>query len=165
MSALSIVFWGYLFAVVVHIMEESLLGGSFVEKVKQHFWPEYDWRKFFWFNTGAVLLTFLSCLLYDTFGGHWVIFPLAWAVHYVCNGCFHIWWAVHYREYSPGLLTSTNYFALAHFLVQLGVVNGAIAGGDLTWGIGIGILMGLFTSFGTPIAGKIAARKRTRAAM
>jgi hypothetical protein len=28
-------------AYVIHVLDESLLGGSFVEKVQQHWWPEY----------------------------------------------------------------------------------------------------------------------------
>jgi hypothetical protein len=24
----------------------------------------------------------------------------------LCNGFWHVWWAVHFREYSPGLLSS-----------------------------------------------------------
>jgi hypothetical protein len=29
------------------VLDEPLLEGSFVEKVQQHWWPEYSWRKFF----------------------------------------------------------------------------------------------------------------------
>jgi hypothetical protein len=61
-------FWFMLVAYVVHIIDESLLGGSFVEKVREHWWPKYSWRKFFWFNTGYLLLMFASILLYDRIG-------------------------------------------------------------------------------------------------
>jgi hypothetical protein len=44
-------FWFMVAAYVVHVLDESLLGGSFVEKVQQHWWPQYSWTKFFWFNT------------------------------------------------------------------------------------------------------------------
>jgi len=31
---------------VVHFIDEPLLGGSVVEKVRLHWWPEYSWTKF-----------------------------------------------------------------------------------------------------------------------
>jgi len=52
MASLSLiwVFWSVVAAYVVHVIDESLLGGSFVERVREHRWPEYSWRKFFWFK-------------------------------------------------------------------------------------------------------------------
>jgi hypothetical protein len=50
------VFWAVVAAYVVHVIDESLLGGSFVEKVRAHWWPEYSWRKFAWFNAGYFAL-------------------------------------------------------------------------------------------------------------
>ena len=49
-------FWFMLGAYVIHVIDESLLGGSFVEKVQQIWWPQYSWRKFFWFNTGYFVI-------------------------------------------------------------------------------------------------------------
>ena len=49
-------FWLTVAAYVVHVIDESLLGGSFVEKVRQHWWLEYSWTKFFWFNAGPQAL-------------------------------------------------------------------------------------------------------------
>jgi hypothetical protein len=37
-------FWVMLAAYIIHILDESLPGGSFVEKVKTHWWPEYSWK-------------------------------------------------------------------------------------------------------------------------
>jgi hypothetical protein len=37
-------FWFMVAAYVIHVLDESLLGGSFVEKVRQHWWPQYSWR-------------------------------------------------------------------------------------------------------------------------
>src|SRR5580692_8349529 len=65
-------FWFMVAAYVVHVIDESLLGGSFVEKVQQHWWPQYSWTKFFWFNTGYFLVMILSVVLYDLLGGDWV---------------------------------------------------------------------------------------------
>ena len=40
-------FWFMVAAYVIHVIDESLLGGSFVVKVRQHWWPQYSWQKFF----------------------------------------------------------------------------------------------------------------------
>src|ERR1700691_3815756 len=52
---LVISFWFMIATYVIHILDESLLGGSFVEKIRQHWWPEYSWQKFFWFNAGVLV--------------------------------------------------------------------------------------------------------------
>jgi hypothetical protein len=36
-------FWFTVASYVVHCIDESLLGVSFVEKVRQPWWPEYSW--------------------------------------------------------------------------------------------------------------------------
>ena len=61
-------FWFMLAAYVVHIIDESLLGGSFVEKVQQHWWRQYSWRKFFWFNAAYLTMMTASIVLYDRIG-------------------------------------------------------------------------------------------------
>ena len=48
---------------VVHVIDESLMGGSFVEKVREHWWPEYCWTKFFWFNAGYFAIIALIVLM------------------------------------------------------------------------------------------------------
>jgi hypothetical protein len=70
-------FWFMVSAYVVHVIDESLLGGSFVEKVRQHWWPQYSWKKFFWFNTGYFVIMIASVVAYDLRGGSWLILPLA----------------------------------------------------------------------------------------
>jgi len=70
-------FWFTVAAYVVHCIDESLLGGSFVEKVRQHWWPEYSWTKFFWFNFAYFVVMVASVVLYDFRGNAWMILPLA----------------------------------------------------------------------------------------
>ena len=48
--------WFMVAAYVIHVLHESLLGGSFVEQVQQDWWPEYSWKKFSWFNTGYFVI-------------------------------------------------------------------------------------------------------------
>jgi hypothetical protein len=64
-------------AYVIHVLDESLLGGSFVEKVRQHWWPEYSSEKFFWFNAGYFAIMIVSVVAYDLRGGIWIVLPLA----------------------------------------------------------------------------------------
>src|ERR1700735_5540201 len=58
-------FWFMVAAYVIHVLDESLLGGRFVEKVRQHWWPEYSWTKFFWFNAAYFAIMIASVVLYD----------------------------------------------------------------------------------------------------
>jgi hypothetical protein len=111
-------FWFMVAAYVVHVLDESLLGGSFVEKVRQHWWPEYSWTKFFWFNSGYFAIMIASVVLYDLRGGGWIILPLAWSIERLCNGFWHLWWTIHFHEYSPGLLTSILIWMDSYFIVR-----------------------------------------------
>lgn len=43
---------------------------------------------------------------HDWMGGAWAILPLAWLIERRCNSFWHVWWAIHLREYSPGLVNS-----------------------------------------------------------
>lgn len=67
-------FWFMVAAYVIHVIDESLLGGSFVEKVRQHWWPEYSGTKFFWFNA-AFFAVMISVVMYDFHEGAWKILP------------------------------------------------------------------------------------------
>ena len=40
----------------------------------------------FWFNGGAVLAITGSNLLFDLFGGHWIILALLWAFGFALHG-------------------------------------------------------------------------------
>jgi Protein of unknown function with HXXEE motif len=109
-------FWFMLAAYVIHIIDESLLGGSFVVKVQQHWWPQYSWRKFFWFNTAYLLLMAASIVLYDRMGRTFLFLPLAWAIERFFNAIWHLWWTVHFKEYSPGLLTTLLIWMQVYFI-------------------------------------------------
>jgi hypothetical protein len=36
----------------------------------------------------------------------------------LCNGFWHVWWAVHFREYSPGLLSSILMWMNFYFILR-----------------------------------------------
>ena len=54
MVFLSLLFWALLAAYIVHILDETLLNGGFVQWIVDNFWPTYTMRMFFWFNAGAI---------------------------------------------------------------------------------------------------------------
>ena len=147
-------FWFMLAAYVVHIIDESLLGGSFVEKVQQHWWRQYSWRKFFWFNAAYLTMMTASIVLYDRIGSRLVFVPLGWAIERFFNAIWHLWWTVHFKEYSPGLLTSllilmeSYWIAFCRPAAQLLPLR-------LIWpGVVFGMLAAAFLSFYMPIVAK-----------
>jgi len=144
-------FWFTVAAYVNHVLDESLLGGSFVEKVQQHWWPEYSWTKFFWFNTGYFVIMIASVILYDLRGGDWVILPLAWAIERFCNGFWHVWWATRFREYSPGLLTSILMWMNAWFIVRYRPAGEPLSTRSLALAATIGLLATAFLFFYFPL--------------
>jgi Protein of unknown function with HXXEE motif len=143
-------FWFMVAAYVIHVLDESLLGGSFVEKVRQHWWPEYSWTRFFWFNTGYFTVMIASVVAYDLLGGSWVILPLAWSVERLCNGFWHVWWTIHFREYSPGLLTSMLMWMDSYFIVRYRPPD-VITAANFWPGALIGLLAAAFLSFYFPL--------------
>jgi hypothetical protein len=156
-------FWFMVAAYVIHVIDESLLGGSFVEKVREHWWPEYSWRKFFWFNAGYFVIMICSVVLYDLFNGSFVVLPLAWAIERTCNGFWHVWWAIRYREYSPGLLTSVLIWMDSYFILRYRPDSEAVSGMEWLAAAVIGLVAALFLAFFIPLVKGKAHRavKRT----
>ena len=137
-------FWMMIAAYVIHVIDESLLGGSFVEKVRTHWWPQYSWRKFFWFNGVYFVVMFASVVLFDTLGGHWVILPLAWVIERFCNSIWHVWWTIHFREYSPGLVSCVLIWIYTYFVVFYRTPEPFFTPADLWAALAIGLE---FTAF------------------
>ena len=153
-------FWFMVAAYVIHVIDESLLGGSFVEKVQQHWWPEYSWKKFFWFNTAYFVVMISSVILYDLLGGNWLILSLAWAIERFCNAAWHVWWAVRFREYSPGLVSSILIWMDSYFIVRYRPVDEPIASGILWPALSIGLLFATFLAFYIPLVKGKDMRKK-----
>jgi hypothetical protein len=144
-------FWFMVAAYVIHVLDESLLGGSFVEKVRQHWWPGYSWKKFFWFNTGYFVMMIASVVAYDLLGGAWLILPLAWSIERLCNGFWHLWWAIHFQEYSPGLLTSILIWMDFYFILRYRPPGQTIQPQVLLPALAIGLLAAPFLAFYIPL--------------
>lgn len=139
--------WGYVAAYVIHILEESVLGENFVEKVRNKYWPEYSWTKFFWFNTFLLLFNIVAIPLYEVFGGAWIIFPLSLACERVFNGGYHLSETIKYRTFSSGLLTSVLFWILAYFILRYAVLKGEILRSHVVISIIIGGLLTFFMFF------------------
>ena len=145
---LSICFWAVLAAYLIHIVDETLMGGGFVQKVREHWWPQYHSEMFFWFNAAVILIIIICISLYDLFGGHWIILPLLWtfgrAFHVIT---VHIWWSIRYREYSPGLVTGILFWILVYFIIRYGLRPGLIGRTDFIIGTIGGFAGALFLAF------------------
>lgn len=147
-------------AYIIHVIDESLLGGSFVEKVQEHWWPEYSWTKFFWFNAGYFAIMIASVVLYDFRRGSWLILPLAWAIERLCNSFWHVWWAVRFREYSPGLVSSILIWMDSYFIVRYWPAEENIAPRNLWSAVVIGLLAATFLAFYIPLIKGKAMREQ-----
>jgi hypothetical protein len=134
-------FWGIVAAYVIHILEESVLGEIFVDKVKNRFWPEYTWRKFFGFNALLMSLNIIAIILFIVIGGGWIIFPLALAFERIFNGFWHLIETIITRRYSSGLLSSILTWILGYFIIRFSFLKGEIPVLYFIIAIIIGIIM------------------------
>jgi hypothetical protein len=151
---ISFLFWGYVTAYVVHILEESVLRENFVEKVRNKYWQEYSWTKFFWFNTFLLLLNIVAILLYEVFGGAWIIFPLSLACERILNGGYHLFETIKYRTFSSGLLTSVLFWIPAYFILRYAILKGEILHSYVIISIIIGGILTFFMFFSLYLVSK-----------
>jgi hypothetical protein len=125
---ISLVFWAYVAAYVIHILDEAMLGETFVAMVRQNFWSAYEWKHFFGFNTLLMSLIIASIILYEIFGAAWIVLPLIFVFQMTTNGLWHLGATLITRRYSPGLLTSLLYWMLFYFVVRYSFLKGEISG-------------------------------------
>ncbi len=124
---ISFIFWSFVIAYVIHIIDESLMGETFVGMVRKQFWPRYQWKHFFGFNTLLLLLTIILIILFEVFKGLWIIPPLVLVFLYTTNGIWHLIATIITKKYSPGLATSIIYWILFYFLVRYSFIPGNIS--------------------------------------
>ena len=86
---INLIFWGFVCIYVLHILEESILPEVFVEKVKQRYFPDYNWKMFFWFNSFLLILNISAVIVFEEKAGAWIMFPLSLATERVYNGFYH----------------------------------------------------------------------------
>jgi len=150
---LSIVFWVFFAAYVVHILDETLLNGGFVRWIADNFWPTYHMRMFFWFNAAFIAAIAASNVLFDSLGGHWVILPLIFIAGFVTHVfTVHLYWTIRLNTYSPGLLTSLLYIVIFYLLVKYGLGDHLVTTTDLAIGTVMGVVtIGAFLTVGPTV--------------
>ena len=159
----NMLFWALFASYVVHILDETLLNGGFVQWLVENFWPQYHVRMFFWFNAGAIAAIVASNVLFDSLGGHWVILPIVWLAGFVTHAfTFHLYWTIRRDDYSPGLVTSLLYLTIFYLLIRYGVGGRLVDAADVEVGTIVGIAtIGAFLTVGpTVLFPRLARRPR-----
>lgn len=89
-----------------------------------------------------------------------LILPLAWLIERLCNGFWHLWWTVHFNEYSPGLVSCILIWINVYFVVRYRPAEPAILPGILWPALIIGLLVATFLAFFIPLVmGRQTRRK------
>jgi hypothetical protein len=150
MPFMNSLFWAFFASYIVHVLDESLLNGGFVRWISENFWPSYHVRMFFWFNAAFIVALATSNVLFDSFGGHWVILPLILLAGFAAHTLtVHWYWTFRLNTYSPGLLTSSLYLVIFYLLIRYGLGGNLITEKDFVIGTIIGIAtVGLFLTVG-----------------
>ncbi len=153
MPFLSVLFWAFFASYVVHIIDETLINGGFVKWIADNFWPTYHARMFFWFNAAFLAALAAGNVLYDSFGGHWVIVPLIFICGFATHVLtVHLYWTVRLNTYSPGLVTSLLYLVIFYLVVRYGVGGGLISNWDFAIGTATGVItIGAFLTVGPTV--------------
>ena len=164
MVFLSLLFWAFLASYVIHILDETLLNGGFVQWIVDNFWPTYTMRMFFWFNAAALGLIVISNLLFDSLGGHWAILPLIWIAGFVTHAfTVHVYWTIRRNTYSPGLLTSLLYVIVFYLVIRYGVGGHLVSGADFAIGTVVGVVtVGAFLTVGPTVLFPRLTRSRSQ---
>lgn len=123
---LSVLFWGYVMAYCVHVVEEVAVGEGFVKMMQETFYPEYSGRMFFGFNLMVFLVFVAGIMVFEVFGGLWMIWPLSFAFMFVTNGFWHLLQTIVTRKFAPGLITSPIYWILMYFITRYFLLLGEI---------------------------------------
>jgi hypothetical protein len=162
MSLLSILFWAFFASYIVHILDETLLNGGFVQWIARNFWPTYHMRMFFWFNAAFLGAIAASNVLFDCLGGHWVILPLIFVAGFVTHVfTVHLYWTIRLNTYSPGLATSLLYVLIFYLLIRYGLGGHLISETDFVIGMVVGVAtLGLFLTVGPTLLFPWLMRKR-----
>jgi hypothetical protein len=123
---INLILWGFVITYVIHILEESILPEVFVDKVKRLYWTQYNWTKFFGFNTLLLSLNIAAVITYESVGGSWIIFPLSLACERIFNGFYHLVETCRAKAFSSGLLSSVITWILAYLIIRYSLMRGEI---------------------------------------
>ncbi|MFX0170224.1 MAG: HXXEE domain-containing protein [Candidatus Hodarchaeota archaeon] len=141
--SLNVVFWGFVMAYCIHVVEEVAVGEGFVEMMRRTFYPAYSGRMFVGFNLMIFVTFVMGIVVFEGFGGVWVIWPLSFAFMFVTNGLWHLLQTIVLRKFSPGLITSPLYWILLYFVTRYFLFAGDILLIDFVVSAVIGTVMTL----------------------
>lgn len=147
-------FWGFVIAYCIHILEESLMCEVFVDKVKNKYWSEYSWRKFFCFNTMLLSINIIAIILYECLGSALIILPLSLAFERVINGFYHLGETLVTKKFSSGLISSIIFWILWYLIIKYSFLNGKISASCLYTSMLIGLIVELIMFGSMYIASK-----------
>jgi hypothetical protein len=153
MSFLNVLFWAFFASYIIHILDETLLNGGFVQWIASNFWPTYHVRMFFWFNAAFIAAIAVCNVLFDSLGGHWVILPIIFIAGFATHTLsVHFYWTIRLNTYSPGLLTSVLYLVIFYLLIRYGLCGQLISETDFAIGTAVGVAtIGLFLTVGPTV--------------
>ena len=108
---------------------------------------------FFWFNAAFFVVVAVSNVLFDSFGGHWVILPIIFIAGFATHTLtVHFYWTIRLNTYSPGLLTSLLYLVIFYLLIRYGLYGELLSGSDFAIGTVVGIAtIGSFLTVGPTV--------------
>lgn len=135
-DTLTFLFWANFAAFIMHLLDETLMGGGFVASIQRHFWAGFAISDFFIANTLWLFLIAISNVLYDWQGKRLVAIPMFFVWERFFNAFFHIGYTCYFKEYSPGLVTGTLFFVIFYLTCRYGLLRGHI-GKAAFWGSGI----------------------------
>jgi hypothetical protein len=124
---LTFLFWANFAAFIVHLLDETLMGGGFVPFVQSHFWTGFLMGDFVFANALWLILIALSNILYDWLGNRFA-FISAFPMFFLWERCFnafaHIGLSFHFNEYCPGLVSSVLFFVIFYLIFRFIVLRG-----------------------------------------
>jgi hypothetical protein len=123
---LTFLFWSNFAAFAAHLLDETLMAGGLVAFVQRHFWSGFTIPDFFSANAYWLILIAISNLLYDWKGNRFAAIPMAFIWERCFNALFHIGSTYHFKEYSPGLVTSVLFFVILYLICRYGVLRGHV---------------------------------------
>jgi hypothetical protein len=123
---LTFLFWSNFAAFTMHLLDETLMGGGFVASIQRNFWSGFAISDFFEANAYWLILIAISNILYDWKGSRLAVIPMFFLWERFLNAFFHIGYTCYYKEYSPGLVTSTLFFVILYLICRYGLLRGHI---------------------------------------
>jgi hypothetical protein len=80
-----------------------------------------------------------------------MILPLAWVIERACNGVWHVGWAIRFREYSPGLVSSILMWMNLYLVLRYHPSHEAIPSGIWIQALMIGGAFAVFLMLYFPV--------------